>query len=97
MNNYITNLDLKINSRRNLMAMISSFLIGVTISSIPHIINLVKDIRNEKAIHLEKLAIRKEMEDKCKGIGSGYEKFQNLGFPITAKEEFNICMQKGGF
>ena len=43
---------------------------------------------------LEKELLRREIEEICQSEDSDYKKFYNRGFPQTAKDAFDDCMQK---
>ena len=93
MNNYIENLNIKRNLTKNRSAIISSFLVGVTISSIPFIKNILVEFNYRKSVLLEKEMMIKAIENICKSDDSNYSKLYNLGFPLTAQEEFDNCMK----
>ena len=80
--------------KKNKLALVSAFSIGVLISIIPYINKLIEDLKVERLIEKERQMIFKEKEKKCKGINRSYNKFLNLGFPKTAISKFNICMNE---
>ena len=80
--------------KKNKLAFVSAFSIGVLISTIPYINKLIENLKVERLIEKERQMIFKEKEKKCKGINSSYNKFLNLGFPETAISKFNICMNE---
>ena len=69
-----------------------SFFVGVLLSSIPYLVNLNKRIRQYKMNQIEIENLRLREEERCKGKDSLYRKYFNLGFPETAKDEFNKCV-----
>ena len=76
------------------LAFVISFGIGIFISTIPYISKFIENYRYKQIIREEKKVQIKRKEKICKSINSDYSKFLNLGFPKTAKEKFNTCMQK---
>ena len=71
-----------------------SFMIGLIIGSLPYIYKLKENFRVQKLIQEQR---QKQIENKekiCKGNNSDYKKFLSVGFPKTAIEKFNICMQE---
>ena len=93
MNNYIENLNIKRNLTKNRSAIISSFLVGVTISSITFIKTTLDEFNYRKSVLLEKEMTIKAIENLCKSDDSNYLKLYNLGFPLSAQEEFDNCMK----
>jgi len=71
-----------------------SFMIGFIIGSLPFIYKIKESLRVQKIIQEQKQRQNQNKEKICKGYSSDYEKFLTLGFPKTAIEKFNICMQK---
>ena len=71
-----------------------SFMIGLIIGSLPFIYKVTENFRIEKLIQEQRQRQNEKKEKICKGYNSDYEKFLSLGFPKTATEKFNICMQK---
>ena len=71
-----------------------SFMIGFLIGSLPFIYKVTESFRVQKLIQEQRQRQNENKEKICKGYNSDYEKFLNLGFPKTAVEKFNICMQK---
>ena len=70
-----------------------SFFLGVAISSIPFIKNTLDEFNYRKSVLLEKEMAIKAIENICKGDDSNYSKLYNLGFHVTAQEEFDNCMK----
>ena len=71
-----------------------SFMIGLIIGSLPFIYKLNESLRVQKLIREQTQKQNENKEKKCKGYNSDYEKFLSLGFPKTAIEKFNMCMQE---
>ena len=71
-----------------------SFLMGLIIGSLPFVYKLTEKFSVQKLIQEQR---QKQIENKekiCKGNNSDYKKFLSLGFPKTAIEKFNICMNE---
>ena len=71
-----------------------SFMIGLIIGSLPFVYKVTERFSVQKLIQEQR---QKQIENKekiCKGDNSDYKKFLSLGFPKTAIEKFNICMQE---
>ena len=71
-----------------------SFMIGFIIGSLPFTYKIAESFRVQKLIQEQRQRQNENKEKICKGYNSDYEKFLSLGFPKTATEKFNICMQK---
>ena len=71
-----------------------SFMIGLIIGSLPFIYKIKESFRVQKLIQEQIKRQNHNKEKICKGYNSDYEKFLSLGFPKTATEKFNMCMQK---
>ena len=71
-----------------------SFMIGLFIGTLPFIYRVTENFRVQKLIQEQRQRQNENKEKICKGYNSDYEKFLSLGFPKTAIEKFNICMQK---
>ena len=71
-----------------------SFMIGLIIGSLPFIYRVTENFRVRKLIQEQRQRQNENKEKICKGYNSDYEKFLSLGFPKTAIEKFNICMQE---
>ena len=71
-----------------------SFMIGLIIGSLPFIYRVTENFRVQKLIQEQRQRQNENKEKICKGYNSDYEKFLSLGFPKTAIEKFNICMQE---
>ena len=71
-----------------------SFMIGFIIGSLPFIYKVTESFRVQKLIQEQKQKQNEKKEKICKDDNSDYGKFLSLGFPKTAIEKFNICMQE---
>ena len=71
-----------------------SFIIGLILGSLPFIYKVKESFRVQRLIQEQRQKLNENKEKICKGYNSDYEKFLSLGFPKTATEKFNICMQK---
>ena len=82
------------NFRKYKLAFISSFSIGILITTITHTFKLIENHKMERLIKKEIELQLKKKEEKCKDKNSEYAKFVDLGFPKTAISKFNVCMQE---
>ena len=82
------------NSRKYKLGFISSFVIGVLITTISHTYKLIDKYKMETLIKKERKLQLKKKEEKCKDKNSDYRKFADLGFPKTTISRFNLCMQE---
>ena len=71
-----------------------SFMIGLIIGSLPFIYRVTENLRIQKLIQEQRQRQNENKEKICKDDNSDYKKFLSLGFPKTAIEKFNICMQE---
>ena len=71
-----------------------SFIIGLMLGSLPFVYKINESFRVQKLMQEEIQKQNQNKEKICKGYNSDYEKFLSLGFPKTAIEKFNICMQE---
>ena len=71
-----------------------SFMIGLIIGSLPFLYKIKENFRIQKLMQEQRQRQNQIKEKICKGYDSDYEKFLSLGFPKTAIEKFNICMQE---
>ena len=86
--------NLKNYLKRYKLALILSFIVGSLMGSVPYINKTYKSFQIRKLIE-EKRKMQIQYKSKvCKEKNSEYEKFLSLGFPKTAIEKFNICMQE---
>ena len=92
--NYLEELNLKTNLRKSTSSILTSFMVGVAISSIPYLKSYLDNINYERKVILENNLEIKKIEEICKGDSSAYSKFYELGFPETALAEFDNCMER---
>ena len=85
--------NLKTYLKRYKSALSYSFMIGLFLGSIPFIYKYKEMYRVQKLIQEQRYIEIQNKEKICKNGNSDYKKFLNLGFPKTAIEKFNICMQ----
>ena len=71
-----------------------SFIIGFFIGSLPFIYGVIESFRVQKLIQEQRQRQNENKEKICKDVNSDFEKFLSLGFPKTAIEKFNMCMQE---
>jgi len=71
-----------------------SFMIGLIIGSLPFVYKVTERFSVQKLIQEQRQRQIENKEKICKGDNSDYKKFLSLGFPKTAIEKFNICMQE---
>ena len=71
-----------------------SFMIGFIIGSLPFIYIVIESFRVQKLIQEQRQRQNENKEKICKDDNSDYGKFLSLGFPKTAIEKFNLCMQE---
>ena len=71
-----------------------SFMIGFIIGSLPFIYVVTESFRVKKLIQEQRQRQNENKEKICKDDNSDYAKFLGLGFPKTAIEKFNLCMQE---
>ena len=71
-----------------------SFMMGLIIGSLPFVYKVTEKLSVQKLIQEERQRQIENKEKICKGDNSDYQKFLSLGFPKTAIEKFNICMQE---
>ena len=71
-----------------------SFMIGFIVGCLPFIYKVTESFRVQKLIQEQKQKQYEKKEKICKDDNSDYGKFLSLGFPKTAIEKFNICMQE---
>ena len=92
--NFLATSDLKSHLKRHKSALLYSFIIGLVMGSIPFINKFKENYRVHKLIQEQKKMQIKKNEKICKEENSDYKKFLSLGFPKTAFEKFNLCMEK---
>ena len=71
-----------------------SFMIGFFIGSLPFIYKVTESFRMQKLIQEQRKRQNENKEKICKDDNSDYRKFLSLGFPKTAIEKFNLCMEE---
>ena len=71
-----------------------SFLIGLILGSLPFFYKVTERLSVQKLIQEQRQRQIENKEKICKGDNSDYKKFLSLGFPKTAIEKFNICIQE---
>ena len=71
-----------------------SFIIGFIIGSLPFTYKIAESFRVQKVIQEQRQRQNENKEKICKDDNSDYGKFLSLGFPKTAIEKFNLCMQE---
>ena len=76
------------------LALIYSFIVGLIMGSIPFFYKLNENYRVKKLIQEQNKILIQNREKICKDKNSEYKKFLSLGFPKTAIEKFNNCMQE---
>ena len=81
-------------SKKYKLGFISSFFIGVLITTISRTYKLIDNYKMETLIKKERKLQLKKKEEKCKDKNSDYAKFVDLGFPKTAISKFNLCMEE---
>ena len=74
--------------------LVYSFMIGLIIGSLPFFYRVTERFRVQKLIQEQRQRQIEKKEKICKGDNSNYTKFLRLGFPKTAIEKFNICMNE---
>ena len=93
-NSFLIEPNLKNDLKRHKSKLIYSFMIGLILGSLPFVYKLKESFKVNKLIKEQRQIQLQNKEKICKGNNSDYEKFLSLGFPKTAIEKFNICMQK---
>ena len=71
-----------------------SFMIGLIIGSLPFFYKVAERFSVQKLIQEQRQRQIENKEKICKSDNIDYKKFLSLGFPKTAIEKFNICMQE---
>ena len=93
-NSFLVENNLINNLKRYKSKFAYSFMIGFIIGSLPFIYEVTESFRVQKLIQEQKQKQNEKKEKICKDDNSDYGKFLSLGFPKTAIEKFNICMQE---
>ena len=93
-NNFLIQINLKSTLKTYKKELAYSFIVGLVMGSIPLIHKSIENFRIQKLIEdARKIQIEKK-EKICKEEESDYKKFLSLGFPKTAIEKFNICINE---
>ena len=74
--------------------LIYSFIVGSIMGSIPFIYKSNENFRVQKLMEEQRNIQIQNKAKICKEENSEYKKFLSLGFPKTAIEKLNICMQE---
>ena len=90
----LTKSNLKSYLKRYKLSLIYPFMIGSIMGSIPFIYKSNESFRIHKLMEEQRKIQIHNKAKICKEDNSEYEKFLRLGFPKTAIEKFNICMQE---
>ena len=90
----LTKSNLKSYLKRYKLSLIYSFMVGLIMGSFPFIYKSNESFRIHKIMEEQRKIQIQNKAKICKGENSEYEKFLRLGFPKTAIEKFNICMQE---
>ena len=91
-NNFIEQSNINSYLKKYKSAIQYSFMVGLFMGSLPFIYKSRENFRVKKLIE-EKIKINIQNKEKiCKQDNSDYKKFLSLGFPKTAIEKFNICI-----
>ena len=93
-NNFLVISNLKSYLKRYKPALIYSFMIGSIMGSIPFLYKLNESLKFQQLLREERKIQIQKKEKICKEDNSEFEKFLRLGFPKTAIEKYNICMQE---
>ena len=80
--------------KRYKLALIYSFIVGLIMGSIPFFYKLNENFRVQKLIQEQNKIKIQNKEKICKDNNSEYKKFLSLGFPKTAIQKFNNCMNE---
>ena len=93
-NNFLVENNLINDLKRYKSKLAYSFMIGLIIGSLPFIYRVTENFRVQKLIQEQRQRQNENKEKICKDDNSDYGKFLSLGFPKTAIEKFNLCMQE---
>ena len=93
-NNFLVENNLINDLKRYKSKLAYSFIIGFILGSLPFIYKMTESFRVQKVIQEQRQRQNENKEKICKDDNSDYGKFLSLGFPKTAIEKFNICMQE---
>ena len=93
-NNFLVENNLINDLKRYKSKLAYSFIISFIIGSLPFTYKIAESFRVQKLIQEQRQRQNENKEKICKDDNSDYKKFLSLGFPKTAIEKFNICMQE---
>ena len=93
-NNFLIQINLKSTLKTYKKELAYSFIVGLVMGLIPLIHKSIENFRIQKLIEDEREIQIEKKEKICKEEESNYQKFLSLGFPKTAIEKFNICMNE---
>mgnify|MGYP001347823511 CR=1 FL=1 len=94
MSNLSKNQKLEIKLKKNFLILFISFLIGITIPTIPFITNIISNWKIQRLKTLENKNLIIKLKENCKSGNIKYRKLQSLGFEKFAIEEFNNCFKE---
>ena len=86
--------NLKSYLKRYKLTLIYSFIVGSIMGSVPFIYKSNENFRVQKLMEEQRKIQIQNKAKICKEENSEYKKFLSLGFPKTAIEKFNICIQE---
>ena len=92
--NFLKEKNIKNDLKSYKLALVYSFSVCFIIGSIPFVYKLKENFRIQKQIQEQRKIEIQNKEKMCKENNSDYKKFVNLGFPKTAIEKLNICMEE---
>ena len=93
-NDFIEKSNIKSYLKKYKSAIKYSFIVGLFMGSLPFIYKSFASFRVQKLIQEQRKIEMQNKEKICKQEDSDYKKFLSLGFPKTAIEKFNICMDE---
>ena len=93
-NNFIEKSNINSYLKKYKSAIKYSFIVGLLMGSLPFIYKSFASFRVQKLIREQRKIEMQNKEKICKQEDSDYKKFLNLGFPKTAIEKFNICINE---
>ena len=86
--------NLKSYLKRYKLTLIYSFIVGSIMGSVLFIYKSNENFRVQKLMEEQRKIQIQNKAKICKEENSEYKKFLSLGFPKTAIEKFNICIQE---
>ena len=93
-NNFIEKSNINSYLKKYKSAIKYSFIVGLLMGSLPFIYKSIASFRVQKLIKEQRKIEMQNKEKISKQEDSDYKKFLSLGFPKTAIEKFNICMDE---